>query len=289
MHIGIFAKTFARSTLGDVLDAVRAQHLKCIQFNMVCAGLSSMPDAIPDSLCDEIREGAATRHIEMAAVSGTFNMIHPDSRVRRDGLKRLVTLAAACHRMGTSVITLCTGSRDPENMWRRHPGNGTTEAWQDLLESMSQAVAIAEDADLTLAFEPEFNNVVDSAAKARRLLDEIGSPRVKVIMDAANLIPPPRLPRMPEILDKAITLLGHDIAIAHAKELSRDGQAGNQGAGQGVLDFDYYLERLDRAGFDGPLILHGLHESQVERSVAFLTNILDHISASRFPHEKGGI
>src|SRR5690349_23251315 len=46
---------------------------------------------------------------------------------------------------------------------------------------------IARQANAVLAFEPEVSNVVDSARKARRLLDEIGSPHLKVTMDPANL------------------------------------------------------------------------------------------------------
>ena len=57
---------------------------------------------------------------------------------------------------------------------------------------------------------------------------------------------------------------------AHAKDLSRDGAAGNQAAGTGLLDYDHYLSLLHGIGFDGPLILHGLVESQVEQAVGFL-------------------
>ena len=56
------------------------------------------------------------------------------------------------------------------------PRQRLTEAWRDLVESMSQAVEIAEENDVTLAFEPEVANVVDSAVKARRLLDEMARP-----------------------------------------------------------------------------------------------------------------
>jgi sugar phosphate isomerase/epimerase len=69
------------------------------------------------------------RNLTMAAVSGTFNMIHPNPRKRRDGLRRLGVLAGACGQLGTSVITLCTGTRDPEDMWRSHPENDVPEAW----------------------------------------------------------------------------------------------------------------------------------------------------------------
>ena len=89
-------------------------------------------------------------------------------------------------------------------------------------------------------------------------------------MDAANLFHAGELPRMRAILDEAFALLGDDIVIAHAKDLSRDGDAGHEAAGTGLLDYDYYLARLRAAGFDGPLILHSLDEAQVDASVAFL-------------------
>lgn len=277
MEIGIFAKTFVRSTLGEALDAVVSHGLRCVQFNLACAGMPSMPERIAGA--GAIRRELAARNISMAAVSGTFNMIHPDRSARREGMERLRTLAAACGEMGAPVITLCTGTRDPENMWRRHPDNDGAEAWRDLIASMKEAVRVADEHGVTLAFEPEVANVIDTAAKGRRLLDEIGSPRLKVVMDAANLFHAGQLPRMREILDEAFGLLGGDILLAHAKDLSRDGEAGHEAAGTGLLDYDYYLARLRASGFRGPLILHGLAEEQVDQSVAFLRAKLEGVPA----------
>jgi sugar phosphate isomerase/epimerase len=135
---------------------------------------------------------------------------------------------------------------------------------------MRQAAQIAEEYRITLAFEPEVANVVDSAPKARCLLDEIGSPYLKVVMDGANIFHAGELPRMQQILDEAFALLGEDIAIAHAKDLDRDGEAGHLAAGKGVLDYGHYLSLLNNLGFDVPLILHGLSERQVPECVAFL-------------------
>lgn len=270
MQIGIFAKTFVRPTLKETLDAVKAYGLGCVQFNMVCAGLPSMPDRIEIEHCDAIRREMSSRDITMAAVSGTFNMIHPDIHKRRTGLRRLRELASVCKRLGTSVITLCTGTRDSENMWRRHPENDSPQAWKDLVISMREALQIADEHGVTLGFEPEVSNVVDSARKGRRLLDEMQSPYLKVVMDAANIFQTGELPRMREILDEAFAFLGEDIVIAHAKDLSRDGEAGDLAAGRGVLDYDCYLSLLHKTGFGGPLILHGLKEADAAESVDFL-------------------
>ena len=45
-------------------------------------------------------------------------------------------------------------------------------------------------------------------------------------------------------------------------------------AGTGLLDYDYYLGLLDKVGFDGPLVLHGLKEDQVSFCRNFLTEKL---------------
>ena len=199
------------------------------------AGLPSLPDEIDPSLAKRIRKAAAEQRIAIKAVSGTFNMIHPDAKQRRDGLHKLSIIAGACEPLGTRMITLCTGTRDTENMWRHHPQNDSPEAWRDLLVSMTKALTIADKFDLSLGVEPETGNVVSSAQHARRLLNELRSPRLKIVIDPANLFHPADLPRMDEIMDEAFDLLGGDIAMAHAKELGADGHAGSLPLGSGVL------------------------------------------------------
>jgi sugar phosphate isomerase/epimerase len=272
VRIGIFAKTFSRPSLKGVFEALAGHGLRETQFNMSVAGLSPMPDEIAPTLADRVREAAAERQIDLVAVSGTFNMIHPDAEVRRDGLRRLGALASACDRLWTSTITLCTGTRDPEDMWRRHPDNARPEAWRDLLATMHEALETAEEHGLTLAFEPEIGNVVDSAEKGRRLLDEMLSPRLKVVMDAANLFdagdPARRLSRQEEILDEAFGFLGGDLLLAHAKDVKGSGEV--VAAGKGALDYGLYLKHLSEAGYGGPVVVHGLAEEEVESSLAFL-------------------
>jgi sugar phosphate isomerase/epimerase len=268
IRLGVFAKTFNRPSLESALDAVKEYGFTTMQFNFECAGLASMPDNIPEGLPEHIKQICLKRGLGIAAVSGTYNMIHLDPQERLKGLKRLETLASVCNVMGTSVITICTGSRDAENMWRHHPENNSSEAWRDLVAHLEKALELAERFNVTLGIEPEINNVINSAAKAKRLLDELPSQHLGIVLDAANLYQAGDLPDTKGILQGTFDLLGDQIIMAHAKDIKTNGEI--VAAGHGDLDYPLYLRLLKQAEFSGALIAHGQSEAQTPEVVEFL-------------------
>lgn len=272
MQLGIFAKTFPRPTLAQTLDAVADHGLRCVQFNMACVGLPSLPQAVAPEVVAQIRVETAARGIAIAALSGTFNMAHPDPQVRRDGLAGLKVLASACAGMGTSIVTICTGSRDPADMWRRHDDNASPAAWRDLLDTLGAALAIAQDAGVVLAFEPEQANVVFSARRGRELLDTLASPHLKVVLDPSNMIAGYGGEAVPAVIDEAFDLLGDSIVLAHAKDRDRNGAPCVPGSG--TVDFPHYVSRLRSLRFDGALILHSLREDEVGPALRYLRSLL---------------
>lgn len=266
MKLGIFSKVFERGSIEAILDAVAANGLASIQLNLESLAGEPMPAQIDPSLCAGVRSALDERGLELAAVSGTWNIIHATQGPA--GLSRLRTLARACSTLGTELITMCTGTCDPDYLWRAHADNDTPAAWQAMVRAMAACAAIAEDAGVRLVFEPEVNNVVNTALKARALLDELASQHVQVVIDGANLFHAGQLGRMHDVLDEAFQLLGNDIRLAHAKDLEKDGDAGHQAAGTGVLDYEHYLACLHHIGFSGSVILHSLDETQVPASRA---------------------
>lgn len=275
MRLGIFSKTFERPTLEGKLDAVKATGLSVIQFNLSCAGLPSLPHEIDLETAVYIRQECEKRHLHIAAVSGTFNMIHPDRQRLRDDIRRFRHLAAMCHSMGTSVITLCTGTRDKDNMWRAHPDNNSPEAWDDLLTTMRELVNIAVEYELELAVEPEPANVISDAVKARRLLDTMDSPRLKIVLDAANLFQPNEGMPLAEVIEQALSLLSEHVIMAHAKDYSTIQGLQYRAAGTGEMDYEAYMKLLHASHFSGPLILHGLHEHEVPQSISYLKSQIE--------------
>ena len=273
MRLGVFAKTFEGSEPGMVFHAAAKAGFTAVQYNMACSGLSPMPDSVPAGVAAAIRSAAQADKVEIVAVSGTYNMIHPDPAIRQLGHARLEVLAAAAPLLPTRLITLCTGTRDPESQWRAHSANGAPEAWTDLRASMETAVRIADRHDVDLGIEPELANVVNSAEKAERLIKEIGSPRLKVVLDPANLFETESMDGQRRIVSNAIDLLAGRIVMVHAKD--RTSAGGFTAAGNGVLDYPFFLSRLKAAGFDGPLVTHGLAASEAPAVAEFLRSKFD--------------
>ncbi len=261
MLLGIFSKTFEGQEPDGVLGQVARAGFSTAQYNMACSGLPSMPDAIDPAVTRAVALAAAKHGVQLAAVSGTYNMIHPDLTVRLAGHARLETLASACAGLGAPLITLCTGTRDTKDMWRKHAENDSADAWHDLLASMETAIAIAELA-----------NVVSSAHRARELIDQLRSPRLRIVLDPANLFEVATPDEQRRTVAAAIDLLADRIVMGHAKDRLADGRFA--AAGTGVLDYPHYIARLRAANFSGPLITHGLSAAEAAGVAYFLKRVL---------------
>jgi sugar phosphate isomerase/epimerase len=271
MELGIFARTFDGTHIAQVLDAVAAHGLRCVHFNLKCAGVAPLPEKIAPASCQDIRKAFEKRGLRMVAISGTFNAIDPNKNSRQEQIRRASELIRNCKRLGTDVVSLCTGTRDPADMWRYHPENSSSSAWNDLIKTLEQLLPVAEAEKIVLGIEPEAANVIDSSRKARRLLDQMRSPCLKIILDAANLFWPDKLDNMTATLEEAVDLLGPDIVMAHAKDITGDEAKRQQAAGTGRLDWSTLFRLLKRHDFDGPVILHNLKPEQVKSAVAFVS------------------
>ena len=157
-------------------------------------------------------------------------------------------------------------------MWHWHAENASSQAWLDLLRAMEAAVRIAEEEQVTLAFEPERANVVSTAVRGHALLAAMQSLCLKVVIDPANLLVSGEEREMSQVLDEAFDLLGEHIVIAHAKDRGADDTF--RAAGEGLLDYDHYLRLLRASAFTGPLIVHGLAEEQVDAVLQLLSDKL---------------
>ncbi|MGI9252983.1 MAG: sugar phosphate isomerase/epimerase family protein, partial [Thermomicrobiales bacterium] len=240
MRLGIFSKTFPRGNVAEVLEAVRTAGVTSTGFNMTCAGLEDMPSDIPAETLAAIRQAADRAGVAIDSVSGTFNMAHPDPEVREGGLRRFAAVAHATRPLGASALNLCTGTRDTGHMWRWHDGNDDPSAWRDMAKTIADALVIAEAADVDLLVEPETGNVINSPQRALRLIEEMASTRLKIIVDVANMTDPGHEADISDAMDATFTLLADRFAMIHGKDRTAEGKV--VPAGQGIVPWETLLD-----------------------------------------------
>ncbi len=277
MKIGMYSVEIRRPSVSDLFKAIREKGFSEVQFNLASVCAEQMPASVEPGLLQAVSAAAGQNGVEIVAVNGTYNMIHPDAAQRAEGLKRFEAIARACKVLCCRFVTICTGSRDPRNMWRFHEDNNTLDAWKDMLDSMEKALEVAERYDLLLGMECEASNTVSSAKKARKVLDELRSDRLKIIMDVANLFQRGEAKReyVRPIMDEAFALLGEATYLAHGKDIQEGEGLSFTHAGSGIVDFPYFLQKLEACGYNGGMLLHGIKvEEQFEPSVNFIRDII---------------
>lgn len=270
MRIGVCTTDFEKALPADELfSLVKQLGFSCVQlsFSSVSECGFSVSDhiEIPGEVSPEAIAAicsASEKHgIQIAAVNGTFNMAHPDPAVRAEGLRRFDGFLSSVKAIGCSLVSLCSGSRSVSGLWMYDPATALPDAWDDMYSTMKAAVAMAEKHGIVLAIETEASNVIDSPEKARRIIDEIASPNLKMILDCANLFhfgeASPENVR--PAIDRAIEQFGRDIVIAHGKDVRESNGIDFCGAGFGIIDFPYTLEKLRSVGFAGEMMLHGIY------------------------------
>ena len=226
-----------------------------------------IPESVSDAAIEAILAASKKTGVAIGAVNGTWNMAHPDRSVREEALRRMDGFLEAVAALGCPIVSLCSGTRSPLHLWHDDPANKTEAAWNDMLDSMKRAASLAEKYGITLAIETEAGNIIDTSEKARRVMDETGSPNLKMVLDAANLFHAGEATKanMRPRLDEAMRYFGRDVVLAHGKDIKETDGIAFCGTGFGIVDFPYMIRELKRLGFEGDMMLHGIEE---EKSLA---------------------
>ena len=121
-------------------------------------------------------------------------------------------------------------------------------AYDRAREFLGALAPVAERVGVTLAIENVWNKFLLSPLEMRRLVDEVGSERVRVYFDVGNIL----LYGYPE---HWIDILGGRIQRVHLKDYARSigGLQGFVDLGAGDVDWEAVGAALNRVGYQGPL------------------------------------
>ena len=218
----------------------------------------------------------AKEDIDIAILSCYINMIHPDSVEREKLLTKFSSYLRYAREFGASMVATETGNVDAEIHYTSK--NFTESAFQKVVESVKFLSSKAEKFGMIIGIEGGINHPICSPEKMRRLLDEVNSPNVQVILDPTNFIDASSYKRQNEFIKQSFSLFGEDIAAIHLKDfIVENGTLKIVSIGKGIMDFRYLLESVKKEKPYLNLIMEETKEKDIELSIEYLTDIAKQI------------
>ena len=223
-------------------DTVPAAELRSLGFEAVqvfFGGGSEGDDKDPSpERIDEILSAGDTA---LAAMTLHVDLVGPQGCVRTD-----VDRAVRCVEKTAALDGRFGDNEKPLLIW--HPSGYPAGAevddravFEGLCEALGAVCRAAEQHGVVIAVEITRAGSVGSAETFLRIKDQVPSAALQVCMDAANFVPD----RTP--LERAVRMLGPDIAIGHGKDSSfhENGEVADYGpTGSGKLDYPEYIRCL---------------------------------------------
>lgn len=276
LHLGVRAHDFTQVPLHELIEKIKSYHFAHIQFALK----KSFPDSAPNLTA--ISPGTASYYgnafrqagIQIAVLGCYVNIVDSDPQKRAQALAAFSTHLRLARDFGANLVGTETGSVGVGFT----TDNFTEEAFQEVITSVKAMVTEAEHFGVTVGIEAGLHHPLYTASLTRRLLDEIPSNNLQIILDCANLMSPTNYLHQEAIITEALKLLGDRIAIIHLKDfIVQDGAIKIVPVGQGWLEFEPILRymKYERPHIQG--ILESTPESHLGESIAFLQGIYEEV------------
>jgi len=222
--------------------------------------------ALTPERCQAIAETYRRAGIALHSIGVYTNLIHPDPAERGANLAYFDSMMVIGRAMGVSVFITEAGDYHPPE-----PGAGAAyhfreEVWHRMIATGKELAALAERHGAVILMEPYFGGFLASAKRARRFLEEVGSPRIRALLDPANLL---ELNDLDEMVDQ----LQPFIDCFHAKDRKLHVERGVP-AGQGDLDYRQFVALAARRVPHAPLILEYVGPADYRQALAHLRDTL---------------
>ena len=231
-----------------------------LETNFVPTGNIEIPWKVEDDVIRMLMNASEKYGIEIISLNGTCNMAHPDKAIRDEAVQRFEGFAKSARAMGATYASLCSGTRDTTDLWKYNENNDSAEAWADMFDTMKRITEIAERNNLILGIETEAANVINTPERARKLMDDVGSPNLKMIIDCANLFHAGKAHKanVHTTLKHAFEWFGKDIVMAHGKDISDSEGIDYCPTGEGIIDYAYFMQLLKDYNYKGDMLLHSI-------------------------------
>jgi sugar phosphate isomerase/epimerase len=255
LRIGIATLGFNSYSNAQLAAELAEQDLKIVQLFLSQTdsrywrynGRSDVSELTP-SRCEQIAAVYRKAGIALHSLGVYTNLIHPDPAERQKNLAYFAAMMRVANQMGIKALITEAGHYHSEDAPEpRVPHHFQEEVWKTMVATAKQLGELADDHGVTVLVEPFFRGFLASAKRTRVFLEEVDSPRIRALLDPANLL---------EVndLEEMFAQLSPWIDCLHAKDRKLHVDRGVP-AGQGDLDYEQFVTLAAKHTPNAPLIL----------------------------------
>jgi len=270
MTVGVLAHLFGTlpyKELGARVGAAGFKHVQLALWKAVADIDFSKPGKLSPGLAQSIGE-AFDKHGSSISVLGCYlQMFDRDAEARRINVARFKELLRYANHFGAQMVAFETG-RNANNEYNE-------QDWKVMRTVLEELVEEAERWGVFIGLEAANDHLVGTAQELHRMLEEVPSSMIGVVMDPGNLLKTENLDNQDAVIEEAFELLGDRIIAAHAKDrmIGEDGNIMTVPAGKGSMNYELYMKLLNQYKPGVSIILEEAKEHQMAQCKAFIEQI----------------
>lgn len=243
MQLGIRLHDTKELPFEERIADVHALGFACghLALSKVIREFPTTDEALTPGLAMYIKNVFAKNQVDIAVLGCYLNLANPNPEQLKKAMNRYMAHVRFASWLGCGVVGTETGA--PNETYSYVPECHGEEALRTFIDNLRPIVKYAEQMGVVMAIEPVWRHIVYNPGRARRVLDEIGSPNLQIILDPVNLLDISNYQDQEAIVEEAIDVLGPDVAMVHLKDyMPAEGKLEAMACGLGRMQYETVLK-----------------------------------------------
>ncbi|TCK98585.1 sugar phosphate isomerase/epimerase [Natranaerovirga hydrolytica] len=213
-RIGVRGHDFGKMNVDVLPKYIKELGFEAVQLAPVKAikDINSFED-ITEGVLEKSKEEFLKNDVEISVYGCYVEIGMLDKAKRLEQVDKFIKGISHTKRIGANLVgTETTGF--PLN------GDNREAAYQGLKDSVLRMVEEAEKQNVCIGIEPVARHTLNSPELTKRLLDEVNSDKLKVIIDAVNLFTVENIHDQQKIITNCFEFFGDKIEVLHLKDIT---------------------------------------------------------------------
>jgi sugar phosphate isomerase/epimerase len=279
MKIGVRAHDFGKLPVAELARKVGAAGFSSIQLALAkaVADIDSANGKLSPGLANHIAETFDKNGVRIAVLGCYINPIHPDPVQRRKEIDRFKEHLRYARDFGTGLVATETGAITTYQA--QYPDSYLEKAWSTLRETVEELAETAEKYGVLATIEPAATLTIGSVEDMVRLLEEVPSENLGVLIDACNLMTQENIGRQDEVMKQAFEQLAARTVLIHAKDITMDANGHKEytGIGEGILNYPTYIQLIRQYKPYIDISFEGVTEAQMQSSLDYFSKLWNEV------------